>query len=202
MDRKMKRALFAFEAVCISLLILLGMVSQVMQRFQMMTEPKEITMRESSYTKLVEEAVSEPRVVDETLLVREKCYDLSKEDYENLLRIVESEATGEDLKGRILVANVVMNRVKSRKFPNSVTKVVMQRENGNVQFSPVADGRFYRVSVSSKTREAVDRVIYGTDYSDGAMYFVSAKRADAGKYAWFKSRLTYLFTHGGHEFYK
>lgn len=202
MDRKMKGALATVDAVCVSLLILLCMVSQLMQRFQMMTQPKEITMRESSTIKLIEEAVSEPRVVEETLLVREKCYELSKEDYTNLLRIVEAEATGEDLKGRILVANVVMNRVKSHKFPDSVTQVIMQRSNGNVQFSPVADGRFYRVSVSEKTKEAVDRVIYGTDYSDGAMYFVSAKRADAGKYAWFKSRLTYLFTHGGHEFYK
>jgi len=201
MNKIVKKALLLFDVVCITLAVMCGVASEIMQRFPKMNE-RQITIEETGFTKRIEEAVSEPRIVEETLLIREKCYELSNEDYENLLRIVEAEATGEDLKGRILVANVVMNRVKSRKFPNSVTQVIMQRDNGKVQFSPVSDGRFYRARVSEMTREAVQQVIYGTDYSDGAMYFVSAKRANASKYSWFRGKLQYLFTHGGHEFYK
>ena len=42
---------------------------------------------------------------------------MSDEDYKNLLKIVEAEAGGEDVKGKILVANVIFNRVKIRSFP-------------------------------------------------------------------------------------
>ena len=41
---------------------------------------------------------------------------MSDEDYQNLLQIVEAEAGTEDIKGRIMVANVIMNRVKSVSF--------------------------------------------------------------------------------------
>ena len=41
---------------------------------------------------------------------------MSDEDYDTLLRIVEAEAGSEDIKGRVLVANVIMNRVKSENF--------------------------------------------------------------------------------------
>ncbi|MBR1693445.1 MAG: cell wall hydrolase [Lachnospiraceae bacterium] len=201
MDRKKKTALLLFDVICIALTMLCGKASKWMEHIPMMREG-EMTVEESSYTKCIEEAVSEPRVINESVFMRKKSYELNEEDYENLLRIVEAEATGEDLKGRILVANVVMNRVKSRRFPNSVTQVFMQRDNGKVQFSPVADGRFGSVSISEKTREAVKQVIYGTDYSEGAMYFVSAKGANEETYSWFRGSLNYLFTHGGHEFYK
>ena len=95
-----------------------------------------------------------------------------------------------------------MNRVRSKKFPDSVSQVIMQRDHGSVQFSPVSDGRFWRVSVSELTRKAVEQVIYGTDHSGGAMYFVSKKGADPEKYSWFRQKLQYLFAHGGHEFYR
>ncbi len=42
---------------------------------------------------------------------------MSDEDYQNLLQIVEAEAGTEDIKGRIMVANVIMNRVKYSEFP-------------------------------------------------------------------------------------
>ncbi|MDE6419646.1 MAG: cell wall hydrolase, partial [Lachnospiraceae bacterium] len=61
---------------------------------------------------------------------------VSEEDYEALLRIVQAEAGNEDTKGKILVANVVLNRVVDERFPNSVYDVVFQRAGGKAQFSP------------------------------------------------------------------
>ena len=43
---------------------------------------------------------------------------ISAQDYENLLRIVEAEAGGEDLTGKALVMNVVVNRIRDKEFPN------------------------------------------------------------------------------------
>lgn len=126
---------------------------------------------------------------------------MSDRDYENLLAIVEAEAGGEDVKGRIMVANVILNRVASEQFPNDVTGVIWQRTGGSIQFSPTADGRIYTVKISDTTREAVNRAIDGEDLSRGALYFVAKSQADAEKTAWFDQNLTFLFKHGHHSFY-
>lgn len=88
---------------------------------------------------------------------------MSDEDYENLLQIVEAEAGTEDLKGRILVANVIMNRVKYPEFPDNATDVIWQYIDGVAQFSPIADGRISEVVPSDETKEAVKQALEGVD---------------------------------------
>ena len=126
---------------------------------------------------------------------------MSDEDYNTLLKIVEAEAGGEDLKGKILVANVIFNRVKSPEFPSTVTEVVWENVAGSPQFSPTADGRIHTVTVSEETREAVNRAIDGEDYSEGALFFVEEAYADKSNVKWFKEDLKFLFKHGVHDFY-
>ncbi len=127
---------------------------------------------------------------------------LSGEELETLLRIVEAEAGSEDEDGRLLVANVVLNRVKNDKFPATVTEVVFQQSDGVTQFSPVASGRYYTVEISDETEAAVQRALQGEDISQGALYFASRKYAGSEKMRWFDRKLTFLFEHGGHEFFK
>ncbi len=122
----------------------------------------------------------------------------SQSDYQVLLRIVEAEAGICDEKGRILVANVIMNRVRDKRFPNSVTEVVYQRN----QFSPVSNGRINQVRVTDLTVECVNRALDGEDYSQGALYFMNRGRSQSRAVSFFDSRLTYLFAHDGHEFFK
>ena len=126
---------------------------------------------------------------------------ISDKDYETLLAIVEAEAGGEDIKGRILVANVVFNRVASSQFPDTVTEVVWDQSGGSPQFSPTADGRIGTVTVSDSTREAVNRAIDGEDYSEGALFFIERAYAEQKNVAWFDANLHYLFEHGCHSFY-
>ncbi len=149
---------------------------------------------------------SEQRILTYAVLdkVQEEVVDiiaLSLEDYENLLRIVEAEAGGEDEKGKILVANVILNRVDCESFPDTVTEVVFQQSNGVCQFSPVSNGRFYTVKVSDATIQAVNKALEGEDYSQGALYFAARKYADSRSMQWFDESLTFLFEHGGHEFF-
>lgn len=59
-------------------------------------------------------------------------------DIDLLAAIIECEAGGEPYVGKVAVGNVVMNRVKSGVFPNTVIEVIYQ----NRQFSPVGSGRF------------------------------------------------------------
>lgn len=140
-------------------------------------------------------------VLDKVYEEAEETISLTPQDYENLLRIVEAEAGGEDEIGKILVANVVLNRVDCESFPDSVTEVVFQKSNGVSQFSPVSNGRFYSVKVSAATIEAVNKALAGEDYSQGALYFAARKYADSKNMQWFDESLTFLFEHGGHEFF-
>lgn len=151
---------------------------------------------------IMEVAVSGQRVVDYDLVEQELAYELPDEEREVLLRIVEAEAGSEDEDGRLLVANVVLNRMNSETFPDTVTEVVFQQSMGVTQFSPVASGRYYTVEISEKTIAAVERALAGEDISQGALYFASRKRASSSKMRWFDTKLTFLFEHGGHEFFK
>lgn len=127
---------------------------------------------------------------------------ISSEDVHMLERIVEAEATGEDMIGRILIANVIFNRISSKRFPRSVKDVIFQRTNGDYQFSPVSDKRFWAVNVTEKTKEAVSRALKGEDYSGGALYFMARRGTSKSNAKWFDNHLNRLFRHGGHEFYK
>lgn len=123
---------------------------------------------------------------------------ITEKDYEALQRIVEAEAGNQDEQGRILVANVIINRVIDGRFPNNIYDVIFQK-NGNIyQFEPTLNGSYYSVSVSELTKECVDRALKGEDYSQGALYFTRR----TSQYSWFNTSLTFLFIHGVHYFYK
>ena len=124
---------------------------------------------------------------------------ISDKDYETLLAIVEAEAGGEDIKGRILVANVIFNRVNSDQFPDTVTEVVYERSGRSPQLSPTADGRIHTVTVSDTTREAVNRAIDGEDYSQGALFFLEREYSEEQNVKWFDTNLKFLFQHGVHS---
>ena len=145
---------------------------------------------------------SSRRVVDCNTVEKKQVYELGTQDLEALLRIVEAEAGCEDEEGKLLVANVVLNRVKHEKFPDTVTEVVFQRESGVTQFSPVASGSIKRVRVGEETKRAVGRALDGEDISQGALYFAARKYADSEKMRWFDEKLQFLFQHGGHEFFR
>ena len=144
-------------------------------------------------------ASSKQRIVQYDLLIEEE--QLDQQSYEVLCRIVQAEAGCEDMVGKILVANVVLNRVADERFPDTVEEVVFQYSGTTAQFSPVSSGSYYRVSITEETREAVDRALAGEDYSEGALYFAARKYAGSEKMRWFDEHLTRLFAHGGHEFF-
>lgn len=169
--------------------------------FQLRFMNELIIEEESSFLCTLANTSSGQRVVDYTILENAPTLQITESDYEVLLKIVEAEAGGEDYTGKLLVANVVMNRVNSQSFPDTITEVVFQKENGQTQFSPVSDGRINKVSISNDTIDAVNEALKGEDVSQGALYFVARKYADPDKMKWFDNHLTLLFSHGGHEFF-
>lgn len=153
----------------------------------------------SNLKHLHNERVKEYRVKQ----IKKACgVNVTVSDRRVLERIVEAEAGGEDHKGKVLVANVVLNRVKSKAFPSTIKEVVFSHRGGTYQFSPIMDGRYYSVTVSDDTKSAVTDALSGVDHSNGALYFMEREIADKGNVSWFDRCLTRLFRYRCHEFYK
>lgn len=127
---------------------------------------------------------------------------LSEEDKLILYKIVEAEAGCEDYVGKVLVANVVLNRLQDAHFPDTVEEVVFQQDDGVTQFSPVANGRYDSAVPDEDTIKAVEAALNGEDYSQGALYFMARQYADSENVKWFDNSLERVLVHGGHEFYK
>ena len=94
-------------------------------------------------------------------------------DHRLLSRLVYAEARGESYKGQVAVAAVVLNRVSSASFPNTVSGVVYQ----SGAFSSVSNGSINCTPDSSCIRAALD-AINGWDPTGGCLYFYNAKTAE------------------------
>ena len=192
--------IFLLAFVCVKGTNYIEIVNTDMGSFQVTELFEEASVKK--VTKINKEVASSKRKIEVLSCQRDLwVYDIADKDYEILLKIVEAEAGGEDETGKLLVANVELNRVESSKFPDTVEEVVFQNEGGCYQFSPIENGRYESVCVSEETYVAVDRALKGEDLSKGALYFVSEKYADPESLKWFHTKLTLLYSHGGHNFY-
>ena len=114
-----------------------------------------------------------------------------------LSKIISAESAGESLLGQIAVGDVIMNRVKSSLFPNTIYSVIFDRKYG-VQFSPTLDGRIYFDPTYTATL-AAKICLEGVSLSDDAMYFLNPKAAQSN---WIVKNREYAYTIGNHDFYE
>ena len=114
-----------------------------------------------------------------------------------LSRIISAESKGEPLLGQIAVGNVVLNRVRSSAYPNTIYGVIFDKKYG-VQFSPVLDGSIYNTPTYNCTL-AAKIVLEGFDTSGGALFFLQPQHSTS---SWIPKNRPYFFTIGKHDFYK
>ena len=114
-----------------------------------------------------------------------------------LAKIISAEARGEPFLGQIAVGNVVLNRVKSTSYPNSIYGVIFDRQYG-VQFAPVSNGSIELAPTPSALLAA--RVcLEGYTVSDDALFFIEPSKAAS---LWVSKNRPYLFTIGAHYFFE
>lgn len=101
-----------------------------------------------------------------------KSISLSQSDIELLAQIVHAESKGEPYTGKVAVASVVLNRVVSPGFPDTVEGVVKQKN----AFSCVVNGQI-NVVPNSDSYNAVKDAIRGIDPTNQALYFYNPKIA-------------------------
>ena len=117
-------------------------------------------------------------------------------DYYWLARIIHAESGGEALEGQIAVGNVVLNRVSSQDFPDSIPGVIFDDENG-VQFEPVANGTVTN-EPTELSLEAARRALSGENTVGDALYFFAPALSQG---SWIDSSRTFRQTIGCHRFY-
>lgn len=121
--------------------------------------------------------------------------NVSDEEIEILERIVQAEAGGSGYDGMLAVANVVLNRVKSERFPNSVTEVVFAHR----QFTPISDGRYYTIRVTDIAKQVVEDALNGARLlGEDALYFCTPTASGKG---WFETALRKIDYIAPHNFY-
>jgi len=112
-----------------------------------------------------------------------------------LARLINGEARGEPYKGQVAVGAVVMNRVKSSEFPDTISGVIYQKG----QFSCVTDGQFDKaIDEDSTVYKAAREALNGADPTSGCVFFYNPKTT---KSKWLYTRTT-VITIGSHRFAK
>jgi len=122
----------------------------------------------------------------------------TSEDLYWMSRIIHAEAEAEPYTGKIAVGNVVLNRVKSSSFPNTVKGVIFEYYRGIPQFSPVADGTIYN-NPSSASIQAAKDAFNGVNIVGSSTYFFNPDKA-AG--SWIVNNKIYVTKIGNHAFYR
>lgn len=113
-----------------------------------------------------------------------------------LSHIISAESEGEPMEGQVAVGNVVLNRVASDEFPDSVCEVVFDTRDG-VQFEPVSNGTVYNTPAASAV-SAAKQALDGAETVGNCLYFYAPALS---KGLWVNANRTYYTTIGCHRFY-
>lgn len=113
-----------------------------------------------------------------------------------LSRIVSAESSGETNRGKVAVANVILNRVESPEFPDTIYGVIFDNKYG-VQFTPTMDGSIYNTPTTD-SKIAAKRALLGENVSKNCLYFLNPRIATN---FWIVNNRKFYQTIGNHDFY-
>lgn len=121
----------------------------------------------------------------------------SWEDFYWLARIISAESRGEPVEGQIAVGNVVLNRVDSDDFPDTIYEVIFDLRWGG-QFEPVENGTIYETPTQECVLSAL-RVLEGESVVGDSLYFLAPALTDNH---WAIEHCVYVTSIGCHWFYR
>lgn len=126
-------------------------------------------------------------------------YEITQADKELMARLVRAEAVGEPYAGKVAVATVVLNRLKHKDFPNTISGVIYETYSDGkyYAFSPVQNGEIDK-PYDSESMRAVEEAINFAPYSSGSLFFYNPKTATN---EWIRTREVTVII-GNHTFAK
>ena len=207
--RKNKQQLI-IHGIAVMLIMVIGLRMCLVQAMDKKQEQEVVNSNVSTTSKVVQ-TTTPKQIVHEQVLRQEQeememcpefeySKDWSTDDDYLLAKIVMAEAEGCNMQTKTLVAMVVLNRVWSEQFPDTIHDVIFEQcANGTYQFSPIGNGRWESVEPNEDCYEAIEIVKQSVyDYSGGALYFENCTDEDN----WHSRNLEYLYESEGIRFYK
>jgi len=135
--------------------------------------------REIARKKAEEEAKRKAAQTTEVTVVQNASFNASTDEVLLLAALIQCEAGGECYEGKVAVGAVVMNRVRSGRYPNSIAEVIYAPG----QFTPAGNGKVASVLANGPKEsciQAAQEAINGVDNTGGAVSFRQAKTGHAG----------------------
>lgn len=132
--------------------------------------------KKAKIKRVAKKEISNRKIVKEVALKKVK---INESEIYLLAQIIHSEAKGEPYEGKIAVGNVVLNRVKSNQFPNSIKGVIYQKG----QFQPVSNGSINNKPSDESIKAA--RESYEKNLVGEALYFYNPKLTND---SWIRTR--------------
>ncbi len=131
-------------------------------------------------------------------ITRSKLYSnsYSNDDVYWLSRIVHAEAEGESYQGKVAVANTILNRVKSKDYPNTIYGVIFDKKHGT-QYTPTANGKIYNTP-NNDSVTAAKAALDGYNNVGNSMFFYNPKKSSG---SWIKNNRKFYATIGNHNFH-
>jgi spore germination cell wall hydrolase CwlJ-like protein len=120
---------------------------------------------------------------------RRQTVAVSDYQFQMLARIISAEAKGEPFHGQVAVGAVILNRVRSGRFPDNIAANVLKHG----QFEPVANGAIWREPTPSAYR-AARLALKGWDPTRGALYFFNPAKSTS-RWIWSRPVVTRIGDH-------
>lgn len=113
----------------------------------------------------------------------------TEQDLQILANAVYGEARGEPYEGQVAVAAVILNRLESPEFPDTISEIIFQP----LAFTAVADGQIW-LTPNERAKQAVLDAINGWDPSENALYYFNPKTATS-KWIWTRQQIKQIGEH-------
>lgn len=156
-----------------------------------------IYVGQTVYTSKTEAITSSPEIVKTTSEKKsdqpEIIVGYSKNEIDLLARLVRAEAEIEPYQGKVAVACVVLNRVESSSFPNTIKDVIYQKG----QFQPVGNGEINKTADADSIKAVHEALNEKRNVASGSLFFYNPAIATS---RWLDSRATTLVI--GHHVFK
>ena len=125
---------------------------------------------------------------------------ISEEELYYLAECVEIEAEGEGLEGKTAVACVILNRLESDTFPDTIKEIVSQKKGKYYQFSSFKSKKWGNKEITEETYEACRLALSGSDIVGPSLYFCNLTIVKSGWFIEQLANLTIYIEIGGHSF--
>lgn len=191
---KLKKRMYAsfllilVMAAVVRIVAMAGTERSCKEEIESVTEELPVLKEESPVQQMQQAEIEESEAPQEPL------YAWTEENEYMLLKIAMAEMESESIESKALVIRVVLNRVESDSFPDTIKEVLYQKS----QFTPIWNGRYDRVEPDEDCKEALEMVRYGWDESQGATFF----ELTSDESTWHSRNLQKLFELEHTTFYK